>query len=153
MFRYLLLIILMLTYTATASAEEPIGTLIIPSLRLYKPIDAVPLVDRGYDLTELGYGVGFLEGTSWEDTSWGRTVLVGHTPGGFQTLDKLQNGAIIYVLTDNYTLTYEVTGQYVTTPDDVGLLNPTDTPSLVLMTCTNGITERRIIIATLKEYH
>lgn len=152
--RLLLLITLLFFWIVpTASAEEPIGTLIIPSLRLYKPVDSIPLIDKQYDLTELGYGAGFLEGTSWEDPAWGRTVLVGHTPGGFSTLDKLENGAIIYLLTEDYTFIYQVAYQYLTTPDDISVLMPTNIPSLILMTCANGTQQRRIIVAALMEVH
>lgn len=149
----LILVCLLLTWIPASAEEEPIGTLIIPALRLYKPIEFIPLIDKNYDLTELGYGVGFLEGTSWEDSTWGRTVLVGHTPGGFSTLDKLQNDAILYILTNNFILIYQVNGAYLTTPDDVDVLAPTNTPTLVLMTCANGTAQRLIVTAYLKEYH
>lgn len=151
--KFLLLLFLLPYIVAPVSADEPVGTLIIPSLSLYRPVDFVPLIDKNYDLTQLGYGVGHLEGTSWDDPAWGRTVLVGHTPGGFSTLDKLQNDAIIYLLTDTYTFVYQVTGQYVTTPDDVGVLMPTDQASLVLMTCTNGTQQRLITVASLTEVY
>lgn len=149
----ILILLVCLTCIPVSAEEEPIGTLIIPSLRLYKPVNSIPLIDKNYDLTELGYGVGFLEGTSWDDPTWGRTVLVGHTPGGFSTLDKLENGAIIYLLTQDYIFIYQVVEQYITTPKDISVLMPTNIPSLVLMTCTNGTEQRRIIVAALMEVH
>ncbi len=60
--------------------------LLIPKLaaqfEVPMPIVDVPIVDRQWDVSGLGYYVGWLEGTTWMDPGWGNTVLAAHVQLG-----------------------------------------------------------------------
>ena len=120
-----------------------VGTLIIPGINLYEPIHSLPLENRTYDTSELYYGVNFLEGTSWNDPGWGRTVLIGHTPGAFENLTQLEIGDRLILLTNTYTLEYYVGDIHVVDVSDEHWLMPTDTPTLTLITCYGN---KRLVI-------
>jgi LPXTG-site transpeptidase (sortase) family protein len=141
----LLIVILIFSFITPVHAGEPEGTLIIPSLSLYKPIQFIPLIDKQYDLTELGYGAARLDGTVWDDVSWGRTVLVGHTPGGFEDINQLKMNDKIIILTKTAAFSYIVFDNFLTTVDDVQWLMPTTEHELLLITCEGEL--RRIIRA------
>lgn len=149
---FLLLLSFLLIFVPEVEARAE-GTLIIPSISLYAPINYEPIADRNYDLTDLGYGVARLEGTSWNDPFWGRTVLVGHTPGGFSYLMDVAYGDRIILLSDKYIFEYVVDTIQIVEIDDVYILNPTDTPTLTLITCYNNAQQRLVVSAYLKEYY
>jgi LPXTG-site transpeptidase (sortase) family protein len=113
----------------------PLGYIIIPSISLYKPIEYLPITNQVYDTSELGYSIAFLEGTIWEDTSWGRTVLIGHTPGGFQDLTELTFNDRIILITNNYEYEYYVVDITIIYESDVSWLAPMEHHELLLMTC------------------
>lgn len=137
--RFMLLVLFMFLFYSPAQAEGiPTGYIEIPSIALYRPIYFIPLVDRSYDLNELGFGlgvVGHLDQTNWIHDTWGRTVLVGHTPGAFETLTDVTIGDVIYVSDSKETAVYIVSGIYIVEITEVGWLAPTETPTLLLMTC------------------
>lgn len=120
-----------------------LGTLIIPDINLYEPIHSLPVENRTYDTSDLDYGAAFLEGTSWNDLNWGRTVIIGHTPGAFENLTQLEIGDRIILLTDTYTLEYYVGDIHIVDVTDTSWLMPTDVPTLTLITCYG---EQRLII-------
>jgi hypothetical protein len=49
------------------------------------PIVDLPLVNRQWDVSGLGYYVGWLQGTTWMDAQWGNTVLAAHVQLGPQS--------------------------------------------------------------------
>lgn len=112
-----------------------VGTLIISDINLYEPIHSLPIENRTYDTSELNYGANFLEGTSWNDLEWGRTVIIGHTPGAFENLIQLEVGDRIILLTDLYSLEYYVGDIRVVAVEDTSWLMPTSVPTLTLITC------------------
>lgn len=122
-----------------------IGTLIIPDINVYEPVHSLSLENRTYDTSELNYGAMFLEGTSWNDPDWGRTVIIGHTPGAFENLTQLEIGDRIILLTDLYTWEYIVNDIQIVAVTDTSWLMPTDVPTLTLITCYG---EQRLVITS-----
>ena len=150
----LFLVIFVLLFLVPSVHAEYEGTLIIESIGLYEPVSFIPLVNRNYDLTELNFGVARLDQTSWNDITWGRTVLVGHTPGAFENLTNVHIGDIILLMTDKYILEYIV---YDITYVEAGAdprdwFTPTNAPTLLLQTCY-GDEYRLMIEASLKNYY
>lgn len=151
----LIMLFMVLLNVQTITAQEPIETdyLIIPSINLYKSIDMVPITNRTYDLTALGDGVVWAEGTIWNDTSWARTVLFGHTAdtfGAFRRLHELQVGDLIIVTTETQVIEYVVFDMVVVDPSAVGWLSPTDQHELTLITCHDNAVTRLVVRAHLK---
>lgn len=150
--KILFILLILIIYSPSVFAS-PDGYLIIPKIGLFKSIHLVTDSDPAsgtyfYDLSELGYGVGHLENTSWGTTEGGRTVLVGHTPGGFEDIVKLVVGDVIIIsMGENY---YELTitdKQYVNKEDGSVIYSPPSAYEVVLITCTDNPDTRLIIKA------
>lgn len=123
--------------------------LIIPDISLYKNIEYAEIENKTYDLTSLGYGVARLEGTIWNDTSWARTVIVGHTPGAFENLKNLKIGSRIIVITATQELEYFVFDMRVVDPSDDSWLMPTNKHELTLITCHDNERTRLVVRAKI----
>lgn len=159
---------------ACESADEPPvwGWLIIPSIALYEPIGVAPLVDGQYDLTELGGGVAWLEGTSTLETTHsdlirpgyfsplvppdpaylaqetGRIVLAGHSTGAFARLDEVRIGDEIVVIDWQRAETFRVVSITLVDPGDTSWLAASEGESLALITCAGADLEwRRVVVA------
>lgn len=87
----------------------------------------------------------------------GNVVIVGHSsnvpwvPGNykfvFATLEQLQQGDIVFLNYKSVRYVYKVSGSKVVKPDDVSVLQQTDSPTLTLITCTPvGTSLNRLII-------
>lgn len=171
-----LLALLTLSCLPAGTQNEPVwGWIIVPSVRLYQPIHAVPLVDGQYDMDAAGRGVGWLEGTATLETTrrdlqmppgaysppvppdpthldeeTGRIVLAGHVDGAFAALDRVQIGDEIIVIDWERAERYRVTEISLTTPGDVSLLYATYAESVALITCAGeapGYEFRKVIVA------
>jgi LPXTG-site transpeptidase (sortase) family protein len=133
---------------------EPVrGILIIPSIGLTKFIQTAPLVEingvRTNDLTHLGDGVAWLEGTGWINNRLWRMGLAGHNPGAFSRLGELEQGDSVYLITRAGLWRYIVTESYVVDPAATWVLGSSDRPSLVLITCSGD--ERLVVVAVRME--
>jgi len=106
----------------------PPGVLEIPSLKLTVPIFP------GTSEIELNRGVGWIEGTTPPGDE-GNIGLAGHRDGYFRGLKDLKLGDAITVQSLGRTLRYRVTSLKVVEPTDVSVLDPTDEPSVTLVTC------------------
>lgn len=83
-------------------------------------------------------GVGWLMGSSFPGVP-GNMVLFGHLGGPYATfvrLHELQPGDEIQVFTAGQMYRYRVRTSFETTPDDVAVLAPTNTPVATLITCS-----------------
>jgi LPXTG-site transpeptidase (sortase) family protein len=106
------------------------------------PIIDLPIVDRRWDVSGLGFYVGWLEGTTWMDPAWGNTVLAAHVqlgfrnPGPFWGLGELVPGDEIIVMEGDVERKFVVTSTRKVDPDDWTVTAPTDGPMLTLLTCT-----------------
>jgi sortase A len=108
--------------------EAPPGVLAIPSLKLTVPIFV------GTSELELNRGVGWIDGTAMPGQD-GNVGLAGHRDGYFRGLKNLKLGDTIEVQSVGRTLRYRVTSLTIVEPTDVSVLDPTDEPSVTLVTC------------------
>lgn len=120
---------------AAAPVREPaveegaaVGLLEISRLGLSTPILS------GEDEATLDLGAGHLRDTPspWEQ---GNSAVAGHRDGVFRPLRKVRVGDRIDVRTIHGDLSYTVTETFVVTPDDLSVLEPTESPVLTLITC------------------
>lgn len=112
----------------SASLDAPAGVLSIPAIAL-----TVPIFVGTSDLI-LNRGVGLIEGTAnpGED---GNVGIAGHRDGFFRGLKDLKIGDAIELQTVDRTLRYRVSDFRIVEPTDVDVLDPTDEPSVTLVTC------------------
>ena len=108
--------------------ETPPGVLEIPSLKLTVPIFA------GTSELMLNRGVGWIEGTAMPGED-GNVGLAGHRDGYFRGLKNLKLGDTIEVRSVGRTVRYRVSSLEIVEPTDVSVLDPTDVPSITLVTC------------------
>lgn len=135
---FFLSVFLLFSTDSYAELGSPVGYIEIPSISLFRPIYFIPLENRNYDLTELGFAlgtVGHLDQTTWIHEDWGRVVLVGHTPGAFSDLPEVNIGDMILVWDTEGAVQYIVTAQHLVDVTETKWLGPTNYPSLLLMTC------------------
>ena len=106
----------------------PLGVIEIPRLQL----EAVIL--EGEDDSTLLAGVGHVSTTPlpWEKSN---SVLAGHRDTFFRDLKDVRVGDIIRVVTGDRTIEYIVRDVQVVDPTDVAVLDPTEHPTLTLITC------------------
>jgi sortase A len=111
-------------------------------------------VVEGVGSSELAEGPGHYPGTAAIGGN-GNVAIAGHRTthtAPFYYLNELVPGDLIYLtnLADR-TFTYRVTSQFVVTPSDVAVLNPTRAPSLTLTTCNPpySAAQRLIVRASL----
>jgi len=145
-----LLALLLLAAAPAHAQDDPRGWLFVPDLWLSTRIDPLPIVNRAYDMTAIGTGVGWLEGTAWITMdAWSRTVLAAHNYGEFHRLHEIEVGAWIYVADWPHSTTvegYRVVLMTTTTPDDITWLVPTLEETLTLITCAGARDELRLIV-------
>ena len=108
--------------------EAPPGVLEIPALKLTVPIFA------GTSDLDLNRGVGWIEGTAMPGED-GNVGLAGHRDGYFRGLKNLKLGDTIEVQSAGRTMRYRVSSLEIVEPTDVSVLDPTDVPSITLVTC------------------
>jgi sortase A len=109
-------------------ADVPLAVLRIPKLRL-----EVPVFDGTDDLT-LNRGAGRIIGTARLGEP-GNTGIAGHRDGFFRGLKDIGPGDRLELVLPGSTDRYVVSAIQITTPEDVSVLQPTDTPALTLVTC------------------
>ncbi|MEI6040565.1 MAG: sortase [Candidatus Berkelbacteria bacterium] len=128
--------------------------LYIPKMNIDTPITWNVPADNVFPALE--NGVAHYEGTALPGQI-GNTFIYGHSSyywwnkGSykeiFAILDKLNQGDKIYVSHESKVYTYIVTGKKVVSPNDLSVLNQTNTKTLSLMTCTPvGTTLNRLVV-------
>lgn len=145
------------TTTTTLPAPAPLpvpepdaafASLSIPRIGMKGDNEGVIL--SGVTVEDLKKGVGHFRNTPLPGQK-GNVALAGHrtTYGApFGDLDKLKNGdPITFTNTLGEKFVYKVTAQSIVAPDDTTVLQPTDVPSLTLVTCYPKYTStNRLII-------
>jgi sortase A len=141
--------------------QSDVRYLMIPKLgdqfKVPIPIVELPLVDQQWDVSGLGYYIGWLQGTTWLDPHWGNTVLVAHVqlgfdnPGPFWGLGELQPGDEIVVSEGDQVRHFKVMSTEKVDPSDVSVTAPTAGPMLTLITCTEwdnnyGVFSQRMVV-------
>ena len=138
----------------------PIQRIQIPELKVDTQIMRVPFTNGNWDLSGLGLSVGWLETSSLPGTD-GNTVLISHLNligqggGPFQKLTHLKHGDEIFIFSDSARYRYRVTQIHVVAATDVSILDATNQPQLILMTCfpyswdetSHHYLERLVVIA------
>lgn len=89
--------------------------LYIPAIGLDRPVGVAPFANGTFDTSQIGDGVARAEGYNWGSTESGRTIILGHNPGAFSDLDKLQVGDRIYLFYAPWadTAVFEVVDIYI----------------------------------------
>jgi len=108
--------------------DRPLALLRIPKIHL-----EVPVYNDTDDLT-LNRGVGRILGTAKLGAP-GNLGIAGHRDGFFRGLEDVATGDEIDLVRIGQTDTYLVEKIQIVSPEDVSVLNPTQGPSLTLITC------------------
>jgi sortase A len=137
--------------TVTHVPGDAVAILKIPRIHLNM------VVVEGTDTLALEKGPGHYTGTAYPWQNHGRVAIAGHRTTylhPFYSLDALQKGDPIILLTEYGTFRYEVTGKYVTAPDGIlpdgsYVLDQTKEPTLALTTCNPrySAAQRLIVLA------
>jgi sortase A len=106
----------------------PLGALRIPRIGLEVP------VFEGVDALTLNRGVGRIPGTGRLGEG-GNIGLAGHRDGFFRGLKDVAQGDVLELRTREETRTYVVDRVVVVDPEDIGVLDDRDAPTLTLITC------------------
>jgi sortase A len=101
----------------TKKTDAPLAILRIPKINL-----EVPIFNDTDDLT-LNRGVGRILG------------IAGHRDGFFRGLQRIAPGDVLELVQPGHSDRYAVTQIRIATPDDTSVLNPTEIPTLTLVTC------------------
>jgi LPXTG-site transpeptidase (sortase) family protein len=132
----------------TPGSDEPapdtsaITRIVIPSIEVDTIVKYVPLDGLTWLISGLKQEVAWMGETSWPGLG-GNTGLAGHitlrdgSNGPFRYLDDLQSGDIVNLYTEENIYTYKVRSRRVVDGDDLSVLEQTDYPQLLLITCAD----------------
>lgn len=135
------------TPVATPSAQPPSlakARIIIPAIR----VDA-PIVE-GDDWDTLKNGVGHHIGSALPGEA-GNLVLSAHNDvygAIFKNLNDLREDDLVLIDTPATTYRYKVTATRIVTPKETSVMDPTDEPSLTLITCYPPLVDTHRIVVT-----
>jgi sortase A len=133
--------------SAVITTGSLIGSLDIPRLRLSA------MIAQGDDDATLKVAIGHLPETPlpWHE---GNTALAGHRDTFFRPLQHIRVGDDLRVSTIHGDFRYQVRETMVVGPNDVWVLDPTDRPTLTLITCYPfsyvGKASRRFIVRAVR---
>jgi sortase A len=130
-----------------AVAPQP-DHLSIPAIQLDTPVKEVFVVEGIWEVAD--YAAGYLHNTGLPGS--GNTVLAGHAGlrgAVFRDLGALVANNDIYLDAAGWRYHYRVRYSKSVWPNQVEVLDPTPTPVLTLMTCTNWDTQRLVVVADL----
>lgn len=125
----------------------------IPAIGLDTPVYEVFVVDGAWEVAE--YAAGFLNGTALPGEG-GNTALAGHAGlrgAVFRNLGALAPGDEVFVDAGGRRYRYRVRETKAVWPTQVEVLDPTETPVLTMITCTNWDTQRLVVVADLVDSH
>jgi len=119
-----------------AGYEESLEHDVEPPLAILRiaGIDLEVAVLAGTSELVLNRGVGHIEGTARPGEE-GNIGIAGHRDGYFRGLKDIAEGDEIVVETLDGRQTYAITELLIVDPPDVWVLEPTEVPSLTLVTC------------------
>lgn len=134
--------------SAANATGDALAVLRIPRLSLEAPVFVGALED------ELDRGPGWIRGTA-PVGAVGNVGIAGHRDGYFRALKDIEAGDVIEVLGRNSTTRYRVSDIWIVGPDAVHVLDPTDQPSVTLVTCYPfyfaGHAPKRFIVRAVQE--
>lgn len=125
---------------------KPIALMEIPSISLSQGIV------EGISDDILQYYLGHFEGSA-KPGEKGNFSVAGHRVSdyseAFVNLYKVEIGDEILIKANKKEYVYEVTDNFIVSPDNVEVLDNTDEATITLVTCTVGAKERVIVKGTL----
>jgi sortase A len=125
-----------------------VGRLAIPSLGL------TTTVLEGTDDQTLRRGSGHIEDTPFPGET-GNVGIAGHRDTVFRPLKRVKVGDALDLTTADRVYHYRITNAFIVNPQDVYVLDPTDKPTLTLVTCYPfefvGHAPRRFIVQGVLE--
>lgn len=135
----------------TAIVEQEPQRLQIPAIALDTSIKQVFVVNGTWEVAD--YAAGYMHGTALPGEP-GTMALAGHAGlrgGVFRDLGALAPGDDILIDAGGWRYRYRVREAFSVWPTQTEVLEPTNEPTLVLITCTNWDTQRLIVRADLIE--
>jgi sortase A len=114
--------------TMAAPAGTLLGRLAAPSVRMS------PAVLEGSDDATLSRGAGHIEDTPFPGQA-GNIGIAGHRDTVFRPLRNIHVGDPLDLTTADRLFRYRITKTLIVGPDDVYVLDPTDRPTMTLVTC------------------
>lgn len=143
-----------------ADVVGPEAQVIIPKLNVTAPIQFPPTLDETQIEVALRDGVVHYAGTALPGDK-GNVVIFGHSsndwwqPGNFKfifaLLDRLGAGDTVQINYQSHKYMYQVTGTKVVSPNDFSVVQPTDQPTLTLITCTPPGTSWKRLVVTAQQ--
>jgi sortase A len=123
--------------------------LAFPSLAQTMDVREIYVVGGEWEVAE--YAAGYHFGTALPGNI-GNSVFSGHAGlrgAVFKDLGRLNPGDEVVIETARWQYTYRVRGSQNVWPTQVEVMDPTPTPTLTLITCTNWDTQRLVVVADL----
>ena len=114
--------------TPAPAAGTLLGRLEAPSVRM-----SIAVLEGSDDAT-LGRGAGHIEDTPFPGQA-GNIGIAGHRDTVFRPLRNIHVGDPLDLTTADRVFRYRVTKTLIVGPDDVYVLDPTDRPTVTLVTC------------------
>jgi sortase A len=136
-------------HTAPDLSNPHAQRLIMPSIGADMGVYEIFVVDGEWQVAE--YAAGFHNGTALPGMV-GNSVFSGHAGlrgAVFKDLYRLQPGDEVIVETATWRYAYRVRGSNSVWPNQIEVMDPTPTPVLTLLTCTNWDTQRLVVVADL----
>jgi len=133
--------------TQKKQAPGPLAVLRIPRIKVEAP------VLEGTDEWTLNRGVGHIEDTAEPGTD-GNSGIAGHRDGFFRALKDIHVGDLLEIETVQSVDRYRVERSWIVEPEDVSVLDATQSPSVTLVTCYPfyfvGSAPRRFIVRAVR---
>ena len=129
------------------NSPDPLGVLHIPRLKVVAPV--LP----GTDDWTLNRGVGHIDDTALPGST-GNIGIASHRDSYFRARKDIVNGDVITIETVRGADTYRVARIWIVDPEDVSVIDPTEAPSVTLVTCYPfyfiGPAPRRFIVRAVR---
>ncbi len=135
---------------------SPVNRLIVPALALDTVVKYVPYDGLTWMIAGLQQEIAWMGETSWPGLG-SNTALAGHVTlrdgknGPFRDLSDLRYGDAIFVYTEKNIYEYMVEDLVTVEPTDLSVVEPTNDPTLTLITCTEwdpytGFYTKRLVV-------
>ncbi len=137
-----------ITRSMTPTSALP-SKLIIPAISVDSPVKETFVRSGEWEVAD--YAAGYLSGTGLPGEA-GNMVFAGHAGirgSVFKDIGSLKSGDEIQVEAAGWRYRYRVSETITVWPTQTEVLDPTQKPTLTLMTCTNWDTQRLIVRADL----
>jgi LPXTG-site transpeptidase (sortase) family protein len=127
--------------TGTQWTRLPITRVRIPTIALDEPVVVAPIVEvdgsRTWSVPSFRVGHGQYTAGAGQV---GNAVLFGHVASlhdgsVFRNLHRVRTGDIVQIFSGSRQFDYRVVAERIVSPDDISVLQPTGTASLIIITC------------------